>query len=114
METNHFADWDIRHAGDSIRLAWAAAFLMGNALAARWNLHTRSNGNAFAGFLVVNDVLARLQLRQRFNPLPCSLEGLHGFHEMEFTAVEQVAEHSQDAIMGTHAPNSVLTRDHGE
>src|SRR5215469_2010361 len=63
LETNHFADWDLRHAGDSIRLD----FLMrsgeserrGHHLTAQWNLRTRNYGNAFAGFLVINDVLAR-------------------------------------------------------
>ena len=72
---------------------------------------TRSDGKPFAGFLIVNDVLARPECGQRFDSLPCVLWGLHSFYEKEFSAVEQVAEHNEDAKGAWHPSNSVLTRD---
>ena len=57
---------------------------------------------AFAGFLVVNDVMTRLRPRQSSDALSCGLQGLCCFYEPQFSVVEQVAEHSKDAKRESH------------
>jgi hypothetical protein len=76
--------------------------MVGGQPGAELTFDIRSDGKPLACFPIVNHILARPECGQRFDSLPCSLWGLHSFYEKEFSAVEQVAEHNEDAKGASH------------